>query len=485
MRVVALEEHFSVPALVKRIDPGAISRRGYKPRKAPAGRPNPLENLPEIGEKRLKSMDDAGITVRVLSNTGPGPDLVPGPDGVAIAREMNDHLAAAVARHPKRFAGFAALPMQSPDACAAELVRAVKELGFVGALINGTTEGRFLDHPSYDGLLAAAVELDVPIYIHPHLPPEPVRQAYYSDLQPGATRVLESAAWGWHSEIAIHVLRMVLAGTLDKHPKLKLIIGHMGEMLPVMLARIDEVSALDIEHLKRPISRAILDQVWITTSGIFSQPPFIAALQTFGIDRIMFSVDYPYAPDAKGREFLERGLARSGRHGEAHPSQRRCAVEAEGVSMIAVRALALIVGLALTASTLAQAQDYPTHPVTIVVPTGPGGGMEMVARLLAPKLEQRLGKPFVIENRPGAGTNIGAAAVARSAPDGYTLLMATSSTMAINASIYKTLPFDPLKDLMPVVLYARVPFVLVVNPSSPAQDRRPISSGSPRKSPAR
>ena len=95
MRVVALEEHFTVPALVKRIDPGAISRRGYKPRKAPTDRPNPLELLPEIGEKRLKSMDDAGITMQVLSNTGPGPDLVPGPDGVAIAREMNDHLAAA------------------------------------------------------------------------------------------------------------------------------------------------------------------------------------------------------------------------------------------------------------------------------------------------------------------------------------------------------------------------------------------------------
>ena len=145
----------------------------------------------------------------------------------------------------------------------------------------------------------------MPIYIHPHLPPEPVRQAYYSDLQPGAGRVLEFAAWGWHSETAIHVLRMVLAGMLDRHPRLRLVIGHMGEMLPVMLARIDEVSALDIEHLKRPISRAILDQVWLTTSGIFSEPPFLAALLTFGIDRIMFSVDYPYAPNAKGRDFLD------------------------------------------------------------------------------------------------------------------------------------------------------------------------------------
>src|ERR1035438_1185671 len=145
MRVVAIEEHFTVPALVGRIDPAAISRRGFRPRKPPVGRPNPMELLPDIGERRLKSMDEAAITMQVLSNTGPGPDLVPGADGVAMAREMNDHLAAAIARHPDRFAGFAVLPMQSPDACAAELVRAVKKLGFLGALINGTTEGRFLD----------------------------------------------------------------------------------------------------------------------------------------------------------------------------------------------------------------------------------------------------------------------------------------------------------------------------------------------------
>src|SRR5689334_3144450 len=137
--------------------------------------------------------------------------------------------------------------------------------------------------------------------------------------------------------------------------------------------------------------------------------------------------------------------------------------------MAIARYVVLIAGLALAIGAQARAQDYPTRPVTIVVPTGPGGGMEMVARLVAPKLEQRLGKPFVIENRPGAGTNIGATAVARSAPDGHTLLMATSSTMAINATIFKTLPFDPQKDLVPVVLYARVPFVLVVNPASPAR----------------
>jgi predicted TIM-barrel fold metal-dependent hydrolase len=304
MRVVALEEHFTVPELVKRIDPAVIKARGFQPRRTAPGRPSPMELAPEIGEIRLKSMDEAGITLQILSNTGPGPDLVPGADGVAMAREMNDYLAEAVARHPGRFAGFAVLPTQSPEACAAELTRTVKELGFPGALINGTTEGRFLDHPSYDDIFSTAVALDVPIYIHPHLAPAPVREAYYSGLEQGAGRVLEAAGWGWHSETAIHLLRLVLAGTLDKHPKLKIIIGHMGEMLPVMLARLDTVFALDIGHLQRPVSRAILDQVWITTSGIFTEPPLLAAQMTFGMDRIMFSVDYPYAPNIAGRRFL-------------------------------------------------------------------------------------------------------------------------------------------------------------------------------------
>jgi predicted TIM-barrel fold metal-dependent hydrolase len=307
MRVVALEEHFTVPAVAsKYVKPEAIAKRGhYKGRKVAPGKASPMELLPEFGEKRFKSLDDAGITVQVLSNSGPGPDLVPGPDGVAMAREINDYLAGVVAKHPKRFAGFAALPMASPDACGDELRRAVKDLKFVGAMIHGTCENRFLDHASYDGLLAAAVELDVPIYIHPNVPMPAIQEVYYSGLPEGADRVVGTAGWGWHSEVAIHILRMVMAGTFDKHPKLKMIIGHMGEMLPVMLARLDDVSAADAGHLKRLPSQTITDQVWITTSGIFTQPPFVAALQTFGIDRIMFSVDYPFARDEQGRKFLD------------------------------------------------------------------------------------------------------------------------------------------------------------------------------------
>jgi predicted TIM-barrel fold metal-dependent hydrolase len=306
MRVIALEEHFTVPAITSKfVMPDAISRRGhFKGRKTLPGKVNPMELLTEIGEKRLKSMDEAGITMQVLSNSGPGPDLVPGQNGITLAKEINDYLAGVVGKHRQRFAGFAALPMATPDACAAELRRSIKDLKFVGAMIHGTSEGRFLDHPSYDSLLEAAVELDVPIYIHPNVPSIEIQQTYYSNLPEGADRVIATAGWGWHSEVAIHVLRMVLAGTFDKHPRLKIIIGHMGEMLPVMLARLDEVSAADVAHLKRTPSRTIVEQVWITTSGIFSQPPFVAALQTFGIDRILFSVDYPFAPDARGRDFL-------------------------------------------------------------------------------------------------------------------------------------------------------------------------------------
>ena len=115
----------------------------------------------------------------------------------------------------------------------------------------------------------------------------------------------------------------------------------------------------------------------------------------------------------------------------------------------------------------AQAQDYPTRNATIVVPFAPAGGTDILARMCAHALEQRFGRSFVVENRPGAGQQIGVSAVARAAPDGYTLLMATSSAMAINPTLYKKLSYDPVKDLMPVAMVGHLPFVLVVTPSLP------------------
>lgn len=306
MRVVALEEHFTIPSAVSKISEEAKTRRGFVARTVGATGYNPLSLLPEIGEQRLKSMDDNGISVQVLSISGPGAELMEGPVGIDIAKGVNDGLKEAIDRHPKRFAGFAHLPLRSPDASAKELVRCVKELGYCGAVVNGTINGKFLDDAEFQPILAACEDLDVPIYLHPHLPPRSVFEAYYAGLPASAGVAISTAGWGWHSETAIHVLRMVLAGTFDKHRKLKLIIGHMGEGLPLMLARLDDVAAVHTRHLSRTVSRTILEHVWLTTSGMFTTPPLLACLQTFGIDRVMFSVDYPYAHNEQGSEFLEK-----------------------------------------------------------------------------------------------------------------------------------------------------------------------------------
>lgn len=304
MRVVALEEHFSVPSAAKRISPEALAKRGFRPRTVAPGTVSPLDLLPEW-DKRLASLDGCGVTVQVLSSSGPGADLVDGADGVTIAREVNDLLAEKIKGNPKRYAGFAHLPLRSPDAAAKELERTVKQLGFVGCMVNGTTNDLFLDDARFEPVLAACEALDVPLYIHPSLAPEAVRNTYYGNLPGSAGVAIETAAWGWHSEVAIHVLRLVYSGALDRHPRLKVIIGHMGEGLPAMLARIDDVGAVHARHLKRKVSSTILEQVWITTSGIFTQPPLVIALQTFGLDRIMFSIDYPYSPNEFGMDFLK------------------------------------------------------------------------------------------------------------------------------------------------------------------------------------
>jgi hypothetical protein len=205
---------------------------------------------------------------------------MPPDQGLDLARAYNDRLK----QLSDRFAGFAHLPMTAPEAAADELQRAVENLGFCGALINGTTGGRFLDDPSFEPILARAAQLDVPLYLHPNLPPQVIRKAYYDGLPDVVSAILATGGWGWHAETAVHILRLVLSGALDRHPNLKLIIGHMGEGLPAMLARFNVFNAAMSAYLKRTVSETILDQVWITTSGFFTLPPFMAALLTFGAE---------------------------------------------------------------------------------------------------------------------------------------------------------------------------------------------------------
>jgi predicted TIM-barrel fold metal-dependent hydrolase len=306
MRIVALEEHFTVPKIVSNIDPDAIKRRGFPGPDFVWAQTVKRNELADLGGTRIADMDNSGITVQVLSVAGPGADLVPGAAGIALARAYNDALAEAVARHPDRYRGFAHLPMLAPEAAAIELERTVKELGFHGVLVNGPTDGRFLDDPSFDPILERAAALDVPIYIHPGIPAEAVRNAYYDGLPGNFSFTMALSAWGWHAETAIHTLRLVLSGALERHPRLKIVIGHMGEALPFMLDRIDETTGAAAKSLlQRSVRQTMLDQVWITTSGFFTMVPFVAALMTFGADRIMFSVDYPFASNARARAFLD------------------------------------------------------------------------------------------------------------------------------------------------------------------------------------
>ena len=222
-----------------------------------------------------------------------------------MARAYNDEIAKRIAPHPDRFRAFAHLPTTNPEVAAEELQRTVETYNFCGALINGLTNGEFLDGEKYTPIFARAEQLDVPIYLHPGLPPKAVVDAYYSDLPKYSGMLLSIAGWGWHSETAIHVLRLIVSGVFDKFPQLKLIIGHMGEMLPMMMARCDNAFKPGEAGInQRGVIQTLREQVYITTSGLFTLPPLQTAIDTFGIDHVLFSVDYPFSTNEQGKQYL-------------------------------------------------------------------------------------------------------------------------------------------------------------------------------------
>jgi predicted TIM-barrel fold metal-dependent hydrolase len=306
MRIVAVEEHFTFPDLLGRIDPATLNRNGWP---APGTDTFKAINPPALGDTglgRIAAMDTAGIRMQVLSVPGPGAEIVSGPDGIAIAREYNDRMARLISSESERYAALAHLPMRNPSAAADELERAIVECGLKGALISGTVDGKFLDAPEFEPVLARAERLDVPLYIHPGVPPQAVRAAYYDGLPGEASFMLAIAGWGWHAETAVHILRLALSGALDRHPRLKLMIGHMGEGLPTMMERIERVfGGYSNTHLERNAARAIVDQVWVSTSGFSSMSAFLPALMTFGADRLLFSVDYPFGNNVAAVGFLK------------------------------------------------------------------------------------------------------------------------------------------------------------------------------------
>jgi predicted TIM-barrel fold metal-dependent hydrolase len=309
MRIVTLEEHFSLPMGGQA---GATAHQKLAvadDENMPAVVRNGAEKIVDLGAGRIADMDRNGISVQVLSKAGnhigPSADLFDGDEAIAFARKFNDEFARKIAERPGRFAAFAHLPASVPEAAADELERTVVEFGFKGALISGTVRGLFLDDPRFAPVLARAEKLQVPLYIHPGMPPADVRKAYYEGFSQKISFGLATFAWGWHYETALHVMRLAVSGTMDKYPNLNWIIGHMGEGLPAMLARCEHQFSTDLSYLRRPLSETITDQVYVTSAGFFTNPPFVAALETFGIDRLMFSVDYPYASNEDGRAFLD------------------------------------------------------------------------------------------------------------------------------------------------------------------------------------
>jgi predicted TIM-barrel fold metal-dependent hydrolase len=248
-------------------------------------------------------MDDAGIDMQILSVTAPGSQQVPAEQAAGLSRALNDRCAAAVAAHPDRFNALATLPTQEPAAAIVEAKRAITELGLCGVIINGHTHGRFLDAPEFDDLLSAIEELDVPIYLHPTYPPRQVAELYFGGLPALTSRALGTAAWGWHAETGLHVLRLAAAGVFGRHPQLQIVVGHMGENLPFSLMRADAV--LTIADPDAPsVAQVIREHVHITICGYTTTPPLLCALQVFGADRILFSTDYPYGDPVQHARFL-------------------------------------------------------------------------------------------------------------------------------------------------------------------------------------
>jgi predicted TIM-barrel fold metal-dependent hydrolase len=295
MKTIALEEHFVTADFLKAT--GAYGHSVPEPMRALR------DKLHDLGEARIAAMDEGDITLQILSLAAMGVDTLAPADQTSVLRGVHDELASAVAAHPDRFAAFATPGLKDPAAAVKELERCINTLGFKGFYVDGTTDGKFLDAPEFFPVLEAAEALRVPLYLHPAPPPAIVQKAYYADLPGDTGTLLSIAGWGWHAENGLHLLRLIVSGVLDRLPNLHVIVGHMGEGVPYALARSSGILS-PAAKLKRTVTETILDQVHVTTSGYFTRPPFDCAREVLGLDHLMYSVDYPFSPNTRGRDFL-------------------------------------------------------------------------------------------------------------------------------------------------------------------------------------
>jgi 2,3-dihydroxybenzoate decarboxylase len=292
MRKIALEEHFLCPGFEEYWLP-TVADVPAEPRA------RLVALLTDFGEQRLAAMDEAGIERSILSLSGPGVQVERDRTrAVRMAAQANDFLAAEVAKRPDRYSGFAHLALQDGKAAADELERCVRDLGFKGALVNGHTNGLYLDDPSLEPLWERAQELGTVIYLHPG---DPVSQMPVLDGHKG----LKRATWEWTVETGSHALRVVFGGVFDRYPQATLALGHLGETLPYLLWRFDSRAKLYGLKLGRAPSAYIRENIVVTLSGMFSREPLICALDALGDGRVMFSADYPYESAGEAGRFID------------------------------------------------------------------------------------------------------------------------------------------------------------------------------------
>jgi hypothetical protein len=291
MRVIAIEEHWSTTSIDQalRAQPArtrdesvALNDRGDIPAR-----------LVDIGDGRIEAMDAAGIDVQILSIAPPGTHGLPAREAIALSRHANDRASEAADRHPTRLRAMTTLPMSDPDAAMAELQRTAHAPGHVGIMSYGRSGERALDDPVYDDLLAAAASLRRPLFIHPQIPPNAVREASYRGFEPSTELALATFGWGWHIEAGLAALRLIVRGTFDRHPDLQIVLGHWGEMLLFALDRIDSLSNV-ATHLERRVADYFATNVHIATSGMLTPRLLRHALDFTSVDRILLSGDYPF-----------------------------------------------------------------------------------------------------------------------------------------------------------------------------------------------
>jgi predicted TIM-barrel fold metal-dependent hydrolase len=291
MRIIAIEEHWNSAGIRDALD--RLPRWERDESVAFNTMSDNQARLEEIGQGRVEAMDAAGIDVSILSVVTPATQALPAREAVALARDANDEAADAVRAHPARLRALATLPTSDPRAAAAELERCATQLGHVGAMVHGRTGPRPLDDPAYDDLFATAARLHQPIFIHPQIPSNELRDAAYRGFDPLIDLGLATFGWGWHMDAGLSALRLILRGTFDRHPDLQLVLGHWGEMLLFWTDRADSLSGV-AKHLQRRVSDYIKTNIHITSSGMLQERLLRHTLDFTSADQVLFSTDYPF-----------------------------------------------------------------------------------------------------------------------------------------------------------------------------------------------